>query len=91
MPEVIIEGKILEWGNSYGIRIKKRDLEEQGLQPGENITVRIEHASDRIDLSDLPTFTGGRSDVSDRHDAYLAKGLEAKMSDDDASSERDPT
>lgn len=76
MSKTIIEGKILEWGNSYGIRLKKADVEEEGLRPGEEITVRIVGKEAAVDLSDLPILSGGRSDVSTRHDEYLAKGLE---------------
>lgn len=75
MSEVVLEGKILEWGNSYGIRIRKADLERSGLGPGDTVSVRIEGAEDRVDLSDLPTFAGGRSDVSRRHDQVLADAL----------------
>lgn len=80
MSESVIDAKILEWGNSYGIRIKKADLEREGLEPGEEVAVRIERRAEPIDLSDLPTFSGGQSDVSDRHDAYLAEGLAEEMS-----------
>lgn len=75
MSEVVLEGKILAWGNSYGIRIRKADLERSGLGPGDTVAVRIEGAGDRVDLSDLPTFAGGRSDVSRRHDQVLADAL----------------
>lgn len=75
MSEVVLEGKILEWGNSYGIRIRKADLERSGLGPGDTVSVRIEGAEDRVDLSDLPTFAGGRSDVSRHHDRVLADAL----------------
>lgn len=73
MSSVVIEGKILEWGNSYGIRIAKGDLQREGLTPGEEVTVRIERGGEPVDLSDLPTFAGGRSDVSQRHDEFLAR------------------
>ncbi len=75
MDDVVIEAKVLRWGNSYGIRIKKNDLEASDLHPGEEVVVRIERRDGRIDLSDLPTFAGGRDDVSERHDEYLARGL----------------
>jgi antitoxin component of MazEF toxin-antitoxin module len=89
MADVIIDGKILAWGNSYGIRIKKGDLEREGLQPGEQVVVRIERRGERIDLSDLPVFAGGRSDVSARHDEYLARGLEEEMGLDDGDGDGD--
>lgn len=75
MTEIVVEGKILEWGNSYGIRIRKADLERSDLQPGDTVSVRIEGGDRPVDLSDLPTLAGGRSDVSRRHDEVLAEGL----------------
>lgn len=79
MSEVVIEGKVLAWGNSYGIRIRKADLEREGLHPGEEVSVRIERSADEVDLSDLPVFSGGRTDVSERHDAYLAQALATEL------------
>ncbi len=75
MADVVVEGKILRWGNSFGIRIRKDDLEARDLHPGQEVLVRIEPATTRIDLADLPTFHSGLDDVSERHDAYLAEGL----------------
>lgn len=79
MTEVVVEGKILEWGNSYGVRIRKADLQRSGLRPGETVSVRIERDGGRVDLSDLPTYAGGRPDVSRRHDEVLAAALAEDM------------
>ncbi len=79
MGDVVVEGKILRWGNSYGIRIKKADLEREDLDLGEEVAVRIEKKGDKVDLSHFPTFSGGRSDVSERHDEYLARGLQEEL------------
>lgn len=76
--EVIVEGRILEWGNSYGIRVRKADLERAGLAPGEEAIVRIARRSDKVDLSHVRFLRGDRSDVSERHDEYLG---EARLAD----------
>lgn len=73
VSEVVIEGKLLRWGNSYGVRIRKDDVEASGLQPGEQVVVRIEAEGEEIPLSGLPTFEGGRSDTARRHDALLGE------------------
>lgn len=73
MDDVVIEGKILRWGNSYGIRVKKDELEAGELHPGEEVVVRIERRGGRLDLAGLPTFASGRTDTSARHDDLLGR------------------
>lgn len=73
MEEVRITGRILDWGNSYGIRLKKADLERAGLKPGQEAAVRIEGNAAKIDLSHIRTYRSGRSDISERHDEYLGE------------------
>lgn len=78
MTEVQVSGKILEWGNSYGIRVRKEDLDRAGLTPGAEVVVRIEEQG-KVDLTGFPAFKGGGKDDSIRHDEVIgearAKGL----------------
>lgn len=93
MGEVTIEGKLLRWGNSYGIRIKKADVEGSDLHPGEEVVVRIEHGGDRLDLSGLPTFSSGHPDTAARHDAALGEARldeHARGPDDPSEDPDDP-
>lgn len=78
MHDVVVEGKILAWGNSYGVRIRKEDLERAGLAAGAEVKVRIETGGGKIDLSGLPVFHGGDPRDSERHDELLA---EARFAD----------
>jgi len=71
--EAIIRGRVLKWGNSYGFRIQKADLERLGLRPGEEALVRLERRTGTVDLSGLPTFKGGMPDDSLRHDELLGE------------------
>jgi antitoxin component of MazEF toxin-antitoxin module len=73
MGETVVQARILRWGNSYGIRIRKSDLERAGLRPGEEAIVRIETKTDQIDLSTLPRFRSGHTDTSARHDEILGE------------------
>lgn len=73
MADVIVEGKLLRWGNSYGIRIRKDDVEASDLRPGEEVVVRIEDQGGPLELSGLPTFSSGHPDTADRHDAVLGE------------------
>lgn len=63
---MIIEAEIKEWGNSYGIRIPKREAEKAGLKPGDRIDVPLERRGD-IDRffglwRDIPSFERDRDD-----------------------------
>lgn len=67
----IIEAKVLRWGNSYGLRIGKKELEAAGLKPGEEIRVEILGPTD-VDISHVRFIEGGEPDLSERHDKILA-------------------
>lgn len=71
--DTVIKARILKWGNSYGFRIQKADLERLGLRPGEEALVRLERRTDPVDLSGLPMFKGGMADDSLRHDELLGE------------------
>ncbi len=71
--EVVIRGRILRWGNSFGIRLRRAELKRAGLSPDSEAVVRLVKKSERIDLSGLPTFRGGQPDDALRHDDLLAR------------------
>jgi len=71
--EVIIRARILKWGNSYGLRVRKADVKKLGLLPESEAVVRLEKQRGRVDLSGLPTFRGGLPDDSLRHDQLLGR------------------
>jgi antitoxin component of MazEF toxin-antitoxin module len=94
MGEAVVEGKILRWGNSYGVRIRAADVEAADLEPGQQVTVRIEPSGDRLDLADVPTFQGGRSDTARRHDQLLGEARlqgesRVKEADEEAGEDRE--
>lgn len=54
-----MQGKILRWGNSYGVRLSKPEVERRGLRAGETVDVEIRAEPRRkVDLSWLPHFEG---------------------------------
>ncbi len=71
--EVVVRGRILTWGNSFGIRLRRAELKRAGLSPGSEAVVRVAKRSERVDLSGLPTFRGGQPDEALRHDELLAR------------------
>ena len=68
--------KIKKWGNSFGVRLTKKELEEYGLKEGEEVKIKIEKVIPKkeVDLSNLPTFTDTDEKVSEHHDQYLYRG-----------------
>lgn len=68
-----VEGKILRWGNSYGIRITKRELQDAGLKPGERVRLWVEYDARQAPMPPLPTFKDPDFDATTEHDAYLAR------------------
>ena len=64
---------IKKWGNSFGIRLTKRMLEEYGLKEGDEVKIKIEKvkSKEKVDLSGIPTFSETDTMVSEHHDAYL--------------------
>lgn len=79
MPSRMIRGRILKWGNSFGIRLSKKELAASGARPGQDVSVTFDTKPRRIDLSHWPTFDSGRSDVSKKHDEYFAADLAAEQ------------
>ena len=65
--------KVRRWGNSYGVRLRKKDLQALGIREGSSIDVQVRpHRPARgLDLSDLPTFRDPDPLASIRHDEYL--------------------
>lgn len=64
-------GKILRWGNSYGIRLSKGDVESAGLREGDEVAYDYKALPrKKIDNSDLrPLFRHGSLSVDhDRED-----------------------
>lgn len=67
--------KVLKWGNSYGIRISKKDAEDRGLKEGDEVVVEVRaREGQTIDLSDLPSFHFG-GDLAERHDEAWADAV----------------
>ena len=52
----MIEAKIQKWGNSFGIRIPKDELEEKNLSENEEIIVEIRKKGDMASLFGLHKF-----------------------------------
>lgn len=71
--EIVVGAKVLKWGNSFGIRLRRAELKRAGLTPGSEAIIRLRKKSERVDLSGLPTFRGGEPDDALRHDELLAQ------------------
>lgn len=52
-----MQATIKKWGNSYAIRLTRRDLDALHLRPGQRVRFEVAPATGgRVDLSGLPTF-----------------------------------
>lgn len=76
--EVVVTGRILKWGNSYGIRIKKGDLERAGLVPGADAVVKLS-LTGKVDLSHIHFLAGGKRDDSERHDELVGEARAERL------------
>jgi antitoxin component of MazEF toxin-antitoxin module len=65
--------RIKKWGNSFGVRLTKKELAEYGLKEGDTIKIKIEKVVPKkeVDLSNIPTFSETDQKVSEHHDKYL--------------------
>lgn len=74
MSEVEIRARLLAWGNSYGIRISRDDVQRFGLKPDHEVRVKLEVEGAAIDVSALPSFDLGGA--ADRHDELFAASVD---------------
>ncbi len=58
--ELEVLGKVRRWGNSYALRLRKQDVDRLGLKEGQEIRALLAGLPEKIDLSGLPTFRGGK-------------------------------
>lgn len=79
MSEVELKGRLLAWGNSYGIRLSRDDVQRFGLKPDQEIRVKLEVERAAIGVSDLPSFDlGGAADMHD--DLFARSAAEGQRS-----------
>ncbi|HEX2066768.1 MAG TPA: hypothetical protein VHI93_08150 [Candidatus Thermoplasmatota archaeon] len=76
MGEILVHRRIVHWGNGFGIRLTKGDLERLGLRPRDEAEVLIRGQPKGVDLGNLPTLHLG-GDASLRHDDIIGEGLDA--------------
>lgn len=64
---------IKRWGNSYAIRLTKKDLARLDLKEGDEVDVQFLSSRRPVDVSDLGFLTDpdGEPAVSQDHDRYL--------------------
>ena len=73
-----MDAEVKRWGNSFAIRLSKRELERLGIHEGDRVEVDLRKAPKgkrrRVSLDDMPVFHDTATDVSERHDEYLYGG-----------------
>lgn len=74
MSLVSVKGRLLRWGNSYGLRLSRREVERLRLRPDTDIEVKVDVSpGKKISALDAPAFSLG-GDAADRHDELFAQG-----------------
>lgn len=74
MSDVELRGRLLEWGNSFGIRLSKDDVQRFGLRPNQQVRIRLEIDAKPLRVADLPSFDLGRA--ADHHDKLFAQSVD---------------
>lgn len=70
-----VTGRLLRWGNSFGIRLSKADVERLHLVPGHDVRILVEEDLPPLDPLDVRKYDLG-GDAADRHDElFPAEGL----------------
>ena len=70
--------RVLRWGNGYGIRLTKADMERLGIHEKQEVDVTLEPVGGRVDLSHIPRFRLG-GDARQRHDELAAEAAHADL------------
>jgi hypothetical protein len=76
MGEILVHRKIVPWGNGFGIRLSKGDLERLGLRPRDEAEVLVRGERKGVDLSHFHFLRIG-GDASIHHDDLIGEGLDA--------------
>ena len=71
MATIRIRRKVLRWGNAYGIRLTKADMERLGLHDKDEATIEVTPGRKENDLSAFPFLHLGGG-LSTDHDEVAA-------------------
>lgn len=53
---------VKKWGNSYAVRLTKRDLERLGIRPGQRVDLVVQPSGGPVDVAAFPIVRGKRGD-----------------------------
>lgn len=83
MSLVTIRGRLLRWGNSYGLRIARQDVDRLRLRPGSEVEIKVNVGPEgTMRPMEAPSFDlGGRA--ADEHDRLFAEGTMSDLRRDD--------
>lgn len=74
MVQKSLHKRVLKWGNSFGIRLTRADLEELGIREDSEVDVNLELCKPNVDWDRLPDL-GLPRDASTRHDEIIGQGI----------------
>jgi hypothetical protein len=63
---------VKKWGNSYAVRLSKRELKARGIRAGDEVEIEVrKRTPGKVDLSHLRTFHDPDPLASEHLDEYL--------------------
>ena len=80
MSLVELRGKVLRWGNSFGLRLSKGDVERLHVQPGQETSVFVAVDEAPLGAMDAPSFKLG-GHAADDHDALAGRAALEDLGD----------
>jgi hypothetical protein len=75
MVESVIKARIRKWGNTFGIRISRREMQRLRVREGAEVTARVTTHPEPADVSRFPVFHGPDPHGSRDHDRVIAESL----------------
>lgn len=76
MPTLKIRRAVIKWGNSFGLRLTRREVERLGIEAKREVLAELTPEPARANLDHIEALHLGR-DASEGHDEILAEGFVA--------------
>lgn len=77
MSMVSLRAKLLKWGNSFGLRLSRQDVERLRLRAGKDVEVKVEVSPETIHPSRVRSFRLG-GHAADDHDGLFERSVAAE-------------
>lgn len=76
MDSLRIRRRLVKWGNAYGIRLTRKEVDQLGLHEKDPVDVEVRPESEGIQVDRLTRLRLGRA-ASVRHDEWAKEAADA--------------